>query len=135
MNTIVGGTGSRVYVTTAEVDLTQPQTIQLMPPMGFHGIAANNPTILLTQKDGTVTTGPTVQVGSNAAINDIAPSAVATTVATQAVNTVAALAAVVSPLVVLDYSSFGVRFQITAGAVLGTATVLRARLRGEFVVY
>ncbi len=135
---IAGGTGSRVVVTTPEIDFTQAQTISLLPPVNYHGIAAiNAPLAYITQLDGTVSASPTYQVGSNSTMDNIVVSGTTAGFTTQAVNTVVSttLANVVSPPNVLDFSQFGVRLQITVGAALGSATIFKGRFNYEFALY
>lgn len=134
-NTVIGGTGSRVYMFTPEIDFTQVQTFTVIPPINFRGTGGLQPRALITQKDGTVNTAPTLGIGANAAINDINGLVVTAALATQAVNTVVNIASPANPALIYDFSQFGVRCQITSGAVLGTATVFKGRIYVEISIF
>jgi hypothetical protein len=132
---IAGGGAGRVASATPEIDLTVPQTFNFLPPMNYRGFLPFATRIFLTQLDGTITTGPTMQCGANAGINDVNSSAVSTGFTTAALNTQVVFAGVVSPQNILDLSQFGLRVQITSGAILGTATVAKGRFYMEMSIY
>lgn len=135
LSEVMAGTGCRIDITTPEVDLTQPLTIQIVPPMAFKGQAPVTPRAIITQLNGSVSTAPTLQIGSNAAINDINTSGATPAFTTQAANTLLTLATGnINPSNVIDYSLFGVRLQITVGATLGSATVFKGKFSIELTL-
>ncbi len=134
LSVVDGGTG-RILATTLEVDLTVAQTFNIIPPINFRAAAPVNLRVFITQKDGTVTTAPTLQSGANAAINDLNASSTTAAFVTQALDTVVSPLNVVSPSNVMDLSTFGLRVQITSGAVLGTATVFKGRFFMEVTIF
>jgi hypothetical protein len=111
---------------TSELDLTQTQTVTIFPPLGYRLALISNMQWCITQRDGTVTTGPTVQVGTDNGISNLSASAV-NNIGGNAVNSTPNFIA--ASQCNLDMSTNGVRLQITSGAVLGTATVFKARVR------
>ncbi len=136
VQSIMGGqTNTRVVYTSPEVDLTQPQIVTLIPPINFKGMSTINPRIFVTQKNGTVNAPPTIQIGANSTINDVNVSSNTATLASQALNTVVILSGVVNPHNLLDFSQFGIRFQITAGAGLGSATSFKGRVNLEASIF
>jgi hypothetical protein len=81
-----------------------------------------------TSKDGSVTTGPTLNIGTNAGINDLAASQTIAAFASQAVNT-RILITNPSPIPTnIDPTVNGIKVQVTGAAVLNTATACKARL-------
>lgn len=133
---VSGGTGRIVSITQQEIDLTQPQTINFFPRMsGLHGTIPFGPRVMVTKLDGTVTTGPTLQAGANAAINDVIASTTQVGLTTTTLNGTVVFNGAPAPTNILDLSLFGVRVQVTLGAVLGTATVLKGHLYFEMSVY
>jgi hypothetical protein len=126
---------SLVSFETNDIDLTTPQIVQVITPMAR---SINFPTglqgnFVITQKDGTVTTGPTLQVGSDAGISNLDASQLVATLATQAVNTRTTPTTVGPVPGNLDMTANGLRLQITIGSILGTATVHKARFYGCFI--
>lgn len=119
------------YVTD-EIDLTKPQTITLIPPISYISkvVLGNQFNFFPTQKDGTITTGPTAQAGTDAAMTNYFPSTVQTNLVAGAVNTLVNPNGILTTVSNLSLTANGLRIQITSGAVLGTATVFKARISG-----
>lgn len=120
---------------STEIDLTQPQTLVLVPPINYSMITRLAIGVFITQKDGTVTTGPTAQAGTDNAISNIVPSTLQTNTANAALNVRTTLNGILATIYNLNLATNGIKFQITAGAVLGTATVFKARIGGSVVLY
>lgn len=123
-----------VSITTPEIDLTQPQIINLIPPMNYKYSAFFIPALFPTQRDGTVTTGPTMQYGTDAGMSNLNPSTVQTTVTSAAIGTRNLITLTNLAENNIDLSQFGLRVQISAGAVLGTATVFKAYINVVFTI-
>jgi hypothetical protein len=119
---------------TAEIDLTAIQTILIYPPTGYKLDVNLALGWLITQKDGTVTTGPTAQAGVDAGITNLCASTIQAITAT-AINNRAAMTGAVTANANLDMSAgTGLKVQITTGAILGTATVFKARMSTNFMI-
>jgi hypothetical protein len=125
-----------INVMSAELDLTKNQTIVLVPPVtykfigGLLGLTWN-----VTQMDGTVTTGPTAQSGSDAAFTNIAPSTLQAALTAAVVNHGVGFVGLIANVENRDLSANGIVVQITSPAVLGTATVFKAKLAIEIQIY
>ncbi len=118
-----------IQVVSAEISFTAIQTVQVLPPMNYRTFFALTPAYDLTVRDGTVTTGPTAQCGTDAGITSIFPSGVQAALAgTPTVNSRVLPTGTVTSLYNQDMSTNGLRFQITVGATLGTATQLKGRI-------
>lgn len=116
-------------ILSSEIDLTQIQTLQILPPIGYRYEQVNVPVIVLTAVDGTVTSWQTSNMGTNVTINDINTSATQLPPSSVAPGAQAQIPGGVVAVNNLDLSAHGIRYQITVGAVRGTATVLKARVR------
>lgn len=117
---------------SAELDLTAIQTLTLVPPLAYRQTAIGAAGLAITQKDGTVTVGPTLQAGTDAGISNLCASTVQAALAAAALNTKVSLTGQPVTTAGLDMTTNGIRLQITVGATLGTATVFKARL-GYFI--
>lgn len=115
---------------SAEIDLTKaPQSIIILPPLSLTTFGLTRFNWAITAKDGTVTTGPTAQAGSNAAVTNFFVNGVQTALAAGALNaSVVPTGLTTSTVSNLDLTANGIVLQITAPAVLGTATVFKARI-------
>ncbi len=101
-------------------------TTVFVPPMNF-GVAPTTLQLVMT-KDGTITTAPTLRGGTNATNDNLAISQVPATIVTQATGTRVLLVAPAPLFGDLSLAALGIRFEVQVGAVLGTATFLRARV-------
>lgn len=111
-----------------EIDFAAaPATYTIVSPVGLKVPAGVATIIAITAKDGTVTVAPTLQLGTNAGINDIAASQTPGGFVSQAAGTRLSLTSP-SPINSLDLTTNGIRLQITAAATLGTATQLKGRV-------
>ena len=114
---------------TDEIDLTQAQTVVLVPPQAALKLArAVSFAYLVTQKDGTVTTGPTVKAGTNANNDNILSATVQSSLAGTALNVSNTPNGTLTLLANQDISATGYRLEITVGAALGTATIFKCRI-------
>jgi hypothetical protein len=120
---------------TQEIDFTvAPQTIIVFPPLNYRigNLLAINQ--VLTARDGTVTTGPTVQAGTNNSSDDMITSSVQSTLATANVGARNAPVGAVAGVNDLNLATNGVKYIITAAAVLGTATKFKGKLLSDWVL-
>lgn len=117
-------------IVSAEIDLTvSPQTIFVLPPLtGYHNEIGLALGWFPTQKDGTVTTGPTAQAGTDAAIVNLVASTIQAGLAAGGLNTRQIFSGAVAASTNLDLSANGIIVKITNPATLGTATVFKARI-------
>lgn len=120
---------SNLGVLTTEIDFTVPQTLVVVPPLtDFRWNFCQSPQWIVTAKDGTVTQGPTAQMGTDAGISNILPSTIQT-ITGLSVNGNQNINPLPTTANNLDMSVTGWRLQITVGAILGTATTFKGRLR------
>ncbi len=111
------------------IDFTQVGTYQVITPMAKHLFVALGPSANIV-KDGTITTAPTLKIGSNPTNDNMCSSqtpAAFTTAATGTRVGITVLAAGTLPAD-FDLSATGLRLQITSPAVLGSATMLKGRI-------
>jgi hypothetical protein len=120
---------ANIALSSAEIDLTVVADYVLVPPVPFSILSGTRALAIgITQKDGTVTTGPTMQGGTDATFTNLCPSTVQATIAAAAVNSLNNLSGNVANIFGFDMSSHGIKVRITSGAVLGTATVFKGRI-------
>jgi hypothetical protein len=125
-----------VSVISAELDLTQVQNVELLPPLNYKVGTVLALAWIITQRDGTVSAGPTAQGGFDAGATDLAASTLNAAIATAAVDTRTVLAGGVAANSNLDASiGNGLVVKITSGAGLGSATVFKARVAATFYLY
>lgn len=112
-----------------EIDFTATGTTILIPPCAFKMSRPPGLAWASTVKDGSVTTGPTTKIGTNANNDDSFASTAQANLAAAAVNVATTVQGAASPTPAnLDLSATGFRVQITSAAVLGTATAFKGRL-------
>jgi hypothetical protein len=120
---------------SVEFDLTQAQTVTLLRPLNYKPLVVSGVGIFATQKDGTVTTGPTTQCGNDVGISNFASSTIQSTLASSTAGTRTALQGSSNGTSIIDLSTGALKLQITSGAVLGSATVFRGRAYLSAVLY
>lgn len=116
-----------------EIDLTvAPQTIVILPPLiGFRFVLSQAFQWVITVKNGTVTTGPFCNTGTDATFTDVCANANSLTAATNLDQAAAFQGTTTNPGPNnKDLTTRGLKTQITVGAALGTATLFKARIRG-----
>lgn len=124
-----------VGVETVSLDLTvSPQTIVLLPPMSYLEMVILAPAWILTQRNGTVTTGPTINIGTDATFTDLTASGVQTALGAATVNARSACTGNVVANNNLDLTARGCKLQVTNPATLGTATAFKAKLNVVFML-
>lgn len=123
-----GGVAGFSYI-SAEIDFTVPAVHVIVPPQTGKIFAPAGHSAIYTTKDGTVTTGPTIKFGTNASNDNLLAATAQTTFATQAQDTKLLFSGTVLPNPSnADMVATGYRLEITVGAVLGTATMCKARI-------
>jgi hypothetical protein len=115
------------FVTTP-IDLTAVAQTAVLPPMTGYKIARGSALFMLIEKDGTITTAPTLKIGTSATHDDVCASQTVAAFTTQATHTAVTIAGVSPSNTDLDLGPRGLILDITAAAVLGTATFFRGRL-------
>jgi hypothetical protein len=118
-----------ITVTTVEIDFTvSPQTIHILPPMNYRLSTVTPLAWAVTAKDGTVTTGPTMNSGTDSpAFVNFNTSALQTTFPGAAVNSRALMSGATTTQSWQDLTTSGYVAQITNPVTLGTATTMKAR--------
>lgn len=125
----ITGMGLNSFALSAEINFATAAGVGvIVPPTAIKLSSGGGGVILLTAKDGTVTVAPTLQIGTNAAINDLNGSQTPAGFTTQAVDTRIVLTTPSPVGANLSLATNGIRYNVTAGATLGTATVLRGRI-------
>lgn len=120
---------------SAEVDLTvSPQTIVLLPPMAYKMIPELGLSWFTTQKNGTITTGPTAQAGTDVNAINYVPSTIQAGIV-GSTTTSRTIMNGISTTSFFDLTTFGLVVKITAPAVLGTSTVFKARLGIDSILF
>lgn len=109
------------------IDFTAAATTTILTPMALHGNALSTLVIIYTAKDGTITTAPTLQAGTNGSNNNHAASQTPAAFTSQAQGTRISITGVSPSLADYDLAATGFRLQVTSGAVLGTATQCKGR--------
>jgi len=127
--------GQLVSFVTPAIDYTAPQVVTIYPPIGYRIASSLALAQGITTKDGTVTTGPTVKFGTNATRDNMAPATAQVTLAAAAVNTTTGVTGLVAASFGFDLTSDGMKYEITVGAVLGTATQFKGPLRGNYQLW
>jgi len=122
--------GGVASVFSPEIDLTAVGNTVCVPPItGFKFSPLSIPQFAITAKDGTVSVAPTLNVGfTSPNFADIATGQTPAAFASQLVNTRVFVSTVAAHPANADFSASGIVVRVTAGATLGTATQLKARL-------
>lgn len=117
----------QVSIYGAPINMAATGVTVLFPPCPFFMTTPASFTLAIAAKDGTVTVGPTVRLGTNATNDNIGPAASLAGFTTQAVGTRVLLSNATPNNVDVDMTLTGLRLEVTVAATLGTATVLTAR--------
>jgi hypothetical protein len=116
-----------------EVNLTVPQVVPLFPPLTYRYVLLLAPSLVVTALDGTITTWHTQKVGANVARDDIVAATLQAPLAAPILNVNGQMTGSRTNQNNLDLTALGINWEITVGAVLGTATVFRGRARITFM--
>lgn len=124
-------TSDVVPITSDEIDFTTTGVYTIIPPTPRRLLSLQSQGLWLTLVGGTRSAGPTLQAGTNSAIDNIAASQTgAAGFLSQAVDTRLGVPfSAVSPLPVPDLSQFGLRVSVTVG-VSGAGAVCKGKFVG-----
>lgn len=113
---------------SAPINLAAAGPTVVVPPSAGFKLLKSIAAFMLIEKDGTITTAPTLKIGTNATFDDVCASQTVAAFTTQASNTAVTIAGLSPAPANLDLTSNGLVLSITSPAVLGTATFFRGRL-------
>jgi hypothetical protein len=111
------------------IDFTQAGIYQVITPIAKHLFVALGPSANIL-KDGTITTAPTLKIGTNASNDNMCPSVTPSGFTTAANGTRVTINVATGGTLPADFdlTANGLRLQITSPAVLGTASYLTGRI-------
>lgn len=123
-------------VVTDEIDFTVPGVYTLVPAIPFT-LTGPATSILITARDGSITTSPVLKFGTNSTNDNYCAqqTGAAGFGTTNAGFRLGSAATSVSPIPVLDMTATGFRMEIVTGAVLNTATQLKGRYANIITMY